>query len=87
MSTIDVYIQRELGDEQFVFEDPDYQITGGLPHHDAQELAMRNVDLEKGGAYTEEITRKDSTFPILDDENDEVGRAGSGDTRSSQSRR
>ncbi|KAF3050611.1 hypothetical protein E8E11_010081 [Didymella keratinophila] len=38
-STIDVYIQREFDDRQFVFEDPVYQMTSVLPPHGAPEIS------------------------------------------------
>lgn len=85
-STIDGYIQRELGDQESVFEDPDYQMTSVLPPHGAPEVTLGDIDLEKGKAFPAEITRKDSAFPRMGDESDEGESAGSGDTRSSNSR-
>ena len=85
-STIDVYIQRELGDQEFVFEDPDYQMTSVVPPHGAPEVTMANIDLEKGNAFPVQITRKDSALPRIGDESDAGESGGSGDTRSSNSR-
>lgn len=85
-STVDVYIQREMGDEEFVFEDPDYQMTANAPPHAAP---TGDMDLEKGNGFRTEIVRSDSAFPVVIEDDDEDGgrSAGSGDTRSSQSRR
>lgn len=85
-STIDVYIQRELGDQEFVFEDPDYQMTSVITPHAAPAVTLGDIDLEKGNAFPVEITRKDSAFPRIQDESDAGESAGSGDTRSSNSR-
>jgi hypothetical protein len=85
-STTDVYIQRELGNQNFVFEDPDYQVTGVLPAHGAPEVTLGDIDLEKGDAFPGEITRKDSGFPRTGDKSDASKSAGSGDKRSSISR-
>jgi len=85
-STIDAYVQRELGDQEFVFEDPDYQTTSVLPPHGAPEVTLGDIDLQKGNALPVEIIRKDSAFPRMGDESDAGDSAGSGDTRSSQSR-
>ena len=86
-STIDIYIQREFGDQDFVFEDPDHQMTGVLPPHGAPDVALGNIDLEKGNTFSVEITRKDSAFPRIEDGIAVGDGAGSGETRSSQSRR
>lgn len=85
-STIDVYIQRELGDQEFVFEDPDFQMIGVLPPHGAPEVALGDIDLEKGNAFSVEVARKDSAFLRKGDAINAGDSAGSGDTRSSQSR-
>ena len=86
VSTIDVYIQRELGDEQFVFEDPDYQMTSNPPPHTSLQITAGEVDLEKGGAFKTEITWTDIGFPRAVGGSEAGGSAGSGDTRSSGSR-
>ena len=61
-------------------------MTGVVPPHGAAEVTLGDIDLEKGKVFPVEMTRKDSAFPIVGDEIDEGGSAGSGDTRSSQSR-
>jgi len=86
-STIDSYIQRELGEQEFVFEDPDYQMTSQIPPPDAPDCVTGEIDLEKGGAFPTHITRKDSAMPRLESgRGSRGGSASSGDTRSSQSR-
>ncbi|KAF2993034.1 hypothetical protein E8E13_000226 [Curvularia kusanoi] len=85
-STLDSYIQRELGEEDFVYEDPDYQMTSIAEPPPAPGFAMGDADLEKGGAFYTEIARKDSALPRLDNGYGGAGTASSGDTRSSQSR-
>ncbi|KAF2623090.1 hypothetical protein BU25DRAFT_462242 [Macroventuria anomochaeta] len=85
-STIDIYIQLELSDAGFVFEDPDYQMTSNLPPHAAPRITSGDMDLEKGGAFTTEIMRQDSSFPRVADESDE-GDAGRSGSRPSQSNR
>jgi hypothetical protein len=86
-STIDSYIQRELGEQEFVFEDPDYQITSQIPPPAASDCVAGEIDLEKGGAFPTHIARKDSAMPRLEDGRESrVGSVSSGDTRSSQSR-
>lgn len=63
MTTIDAYIQRELGDEEYVREDPDYQMTSRPPlpllGHTSEDS-----DLEKGGASRSEITSTDCGFQM-----------------------
>ena len=84
-STIDSYIHRELGEQEFVFEDPDYQMTSPPV---VPDCVAGEIDLEKGGAFPTHIARKDSAMPRLDDgRGSRGGSASSGDTRSSQSRR
>jgi hypothetical protein len=68
-SIVDVYIQRELGDEEFVFEDPDYQAMSDLPHHDEVRQGG-DVDLEKGRTSKTGITRTDSGFPRMGSESE-----------------
>lgn len=84
-STINVYIQRELGDQEFVFEDPDYRMTSAIPPHAAPEVTLSDIDLEKGNAFPVKITRNDSAFPRMEEESGAGESAGSGDTRSSNS--
>lgn len=69
-----------------MFEDPDYQMTTHMPPHAAPEATSGDIDLEKGNAITTEVFRKDSAFPVVSRDGDEAGSAGSGDTRSEQSR-
>jgi hypothetical protein len=85
-STIDVYNQCELGDQEYVFEDPDYQMTSVMPPNGAPEVMLGDMDLEKGNAFPVQITRKDSAFPRAGDESDAGDSAASGGTRSSNSR-
>lgn len=85
-STINVYIQRELGDEEFVFEDPDYQMTNGQPSNPIPEVVLENIDVEKGNMVQNEITRMDSGFPRAEDISDRGGDTSCGGSQSSQSR-
>ncbi|KAG9199004.1 hypothetical protein G6514_009189 [Epicoccum nigrum] len=87
-STIDSYIQRELGEQEFVFEDPDYQMSSHIPPPTAPDFVVGAIDLEKGEMFPTHIARKDSAMPRLEDRRgSRGGSASSGDTRSSQSRR
>ncbi|KAF1930457.1 uncharacterized protein M421DRAFT_418776 [Didymella exigua CBS 183.55] len=89
-STIDVYIQRELGDAEIVFDDPDNQMTSVSPARSTLEVTQGDIDLEKSGAFSTEMPRKDSAFPSLPDAyvdaNDEGKSVSAEDKGPSQSR-
>ena len=87
-STIDSYIQRELGEQEFVFEDPDYQMSSHVPPPAASDGVVGEMDLEKGGAFPTNLARKDSAMPRVEDRrgSSRGGSMRSGDTRSSESR-
>lgn len=65
-SIIDVYIQRELGDDEFVCEDQDYQMTGILPPYGTPEAILGKIDLEKGGAFASRLLGRTARFRELD---------------------
>lgn len=77
-TTIDLYVQRELGDEELVFEDPDYQMTASLPPHSSQ-----HIDLEKNVVYRTDIARTDSGYPRRVSEGNDGGSAGQIGTQTS----
>lgn len=85
-STIDGYIQQELGDQELVFEDPDYQMISNVPHATVG-YTTGDIDLEKGGAFPTQMSRKDSALPRLEGGCERAGSSSSGNTCSSHSRR
>jgi hypothetical protein len=76
-----MYIQQELGDQEFVFEDPDYQMTSDPIQSAVLQSTAGEINIETGGAFQAEIMRTDSGFPKI---GSHVGSsAGSDDRRSS----
>ncbi|UPX12133.1 uncharacterized protein EKO05_0002700 [Ascochyta rabiei] len=86
VSTVDGYIERELGGEEFVFADPDHQVhaTAGPPCSAAGGAAGR-LDLEKGGAFSRKIDRTDGGFPRVEGGCDGGESAGCSESRSARS--
>lgn len=85
-STINDYVQQELGEEELVFEDPDYQMTNGQPSDAMPDAVLENIDVEKGNVVQNEITRMDSGFPRVFDISDRGGDTSCDGSQSSQSR-
>ncbi|KAJ4982897.1 hypothetical protein SVAN01_11599 [Stagonosporopsis vannaccii] len=84
-STIDVYVQRERGDEDFVFEDPDYHVATNMWPCGAPGVGRGDVDLEKANAVRTEVVSGESDSAIVaDGGGDAGGGAGTGGTLSSQ---
>ncbi|KAH6639127.1 hypothetical protein C7974DRAFT_387910 [Boeremia exigua] len=78
-STLENYVQRELGDHESVFEDPDYQMVTNMPYHATEQVTPADIDLEKGNAIKSTTVRKDSAFPNITHCESESDHASFGD--------